>query len=445
MKRIKLEELQEKPIWGTVKFFNQDKGFGFISTKEVGDLHLSAAVLMNFDSNLSLSSGDKLLVSTEKSNKGFSVKKIYEINQAQKYHKKEKLADKIKIEKYVPSKQGITNINFYSFIHKTNTFFQKDERNFKGALKRKKYDRIDFNEQEFPNDKGQKKLQSIENFEWQNEAFFTKHLENQRAAAQALTNGQLKADSHLAFSPDWRMIVGLGSGSVYETSITLHHIHGFPYIPASAVKGMLRSWLITTVFTQNVPDEETEYPLVNAEFRAYTDSESFCRIFGCPSEIKKVKFEDQKPVKKENGDYKYCNPTQVKLRKKDKPEEGQEHIGDILFFDAYPTAPPKLKVDIMNPHYGPYYSNNEGTVPPADYHNPVPIPFLTVDGEKGCSFQFVLGLRRGVKDFKVSFGENPKYEGNALDTLPLFFRCALTQHGIGAKTAVGYGYMNPVA
>ena len=41
---------------------------------------------------------------------------------------------------------------------------------------------------------------------------------------------------------DWRLIVGLGSGHVQETNMTLHHVYGIPYIPGSAVKGVLRHW-----------------------------------------------------------------------------------------------------------------------------------------------------------------------------------------------------------
>src|SRR6266700_183014 len=40
-----------------------------------------------------------------------------------------------------------------------------------------------------------------------------------------------------------RMIVGLGSESVVETSITLHHTYGIPYIPGSALKGLAASYV----------------------------------------------------------------------------------------------------------------------------------------------------------------------------------------------------------
>src|SRR5205823_13656006 len=39
-----------------------------------------------------------------------------------------------------------------------------------------------------------------------------------------------------------RMIVGLGSESVLEASISLHRTYGIPYIPGSALKGLAVSY-----------------------------------------------------------------------------------------------------------------------------------------------------------------------------------------------------------
>ena len=39
-----------------------------------------------------------------------------------------------------------------------------------------------------------------------------------------------------------RMVVGLGSESVLETSIILHHTYGVPYIPGTALKGLAASY-----------------------------------------------------------------------------------------------------------------------------------------------------------------------------------------------------------
>lgn len=255
---------------------------------------------------------------------------------------------------------------------------------------------------------------------------------------------------------DWRLIVGLGNESVYETSVTLHHVYGVPYIPASAVKGVVRSWMITEVFggidSGSVPDFEKNHPLINAEYRAYQD-EGFCKIFGCPATTKKIMFENREPGK-ENGKYKY-KTCETALKK--------EHQGKAWFFDAFPLTKPEIEVDIMNPHYGDYYAEKKvhnNPIPPADYLSPNPIPFLTV-GE-GTKFQFLIGIKE--KD-NVPIGDNSKLFMDSSGTpimarkedaselvlasgeTPLLYilearlQQALEEHGIGAKTAVGYGYM----
>lgn len=165
--------------------------------------------------------------------------------------------------------------------------------------------------------------------------------------------------------PEWRFIIGLGSESIYEVSITLHHIYGFPYIPGSALKGFTRNWIINNNFDQKEED-------------ALKDG-LFASVFG-----------------------------------------DQNRRGKVIFLDAFPKEKPTLKVDIMNPHYADYYS---GEKPPADYLSPVPIQFLTVTDTK---FEFILIS----KDTKI------------LETTSNWLKEALSTHGIGAKTAVGYGYFN---
>ncbi len=198
----------------------------------------------------------------------------------------------------------------------------------------------------------------------------------------------------LQFKPDWRMIVGLGGDSVYETSITLHHVYGIPYIPASALKGVTRSCWIQGAFGY---DEQAEKDaLKSAEFRA---------VFGGP---------------------------------KDKDKQGRElpaQAGDMVFFDAFPLALSEnsIEVDIMNPHYGDYYGESYDDkkrppkIWPTDTQNPVPVHFLTV---ANTSFSFAFGCRPGIKNAAELLENTEKY-----------LRQALTTHGIGAKSAVGYGYM----
>jgi|GEM_PF-391045 len=243
----------------------------------------------------------------------------------------------------------------------------------------------------------------------------------QLSLAQKITQ---KQESFL-LKPDWRLALGLGIESVYETSICLHHIYGIPYIPASGIKGIVRSWVITEKFgTAENAKEQKDFPFVNAEFRALTESREFCEIFGCPKDIQPVEFDNGKPIfKKKDGketkEYKMKDAVKVALK--------EEHQGKLIFFDAFPTSAPKIEVDIMNPHYPDYYkdADNKKGVAPTDYQSPLPIPFLTVSG---CAFQFIIGVRNAE--------DKP-----LLDKAKEWLEKALTEHGIGAKTAVGYGYM----
>jgi len=222
---------------------------------------------------------------------------------------------------------------------------------------------------------------------------FEQIAEREYVNAQSLLTG--KNIIKLELVTDWRMVQGLGIESVYETSMTLHHVYGIPYIPASALKGVVRSWIITEVFD-------------SAEEKAISDP-MFCDWFGCPGELllekdgKKVKFSSY---------YK------------------EARQGALVFFDVFPLTPPQVAIDVMNPHYQPYYSDNLGKTPPADYLSPNPVFFLTIENTK---FQVLIGSREIEKIGKIIGGKS----------LQNWLSDALTQHGIGAKTAVGYGYLNP--
>jgi CRISPR-associated protein Cmr6 len=165
-------------------------------------------------------------------------------------------------------------------------------------------------------------------------------------------------------SLSWRMVIGLGGVHPQETSMTLHHIYGIPYIPGSAIKGVTRHWVIWKEFEGE--EEKAE------------EKENFKKVFGT-----------------------------------------QEMAGKVIFMDAYPLNEVKLKLDVMTPHYPDYYSSGK---PPADWQNPKPINFLTVD--KGTKFRFFL-LSRDKETLN-----------NAVEWL----KGALKEFGIGAKTSVGYGY-----
>jgi CRISPR-associated protein Cmr6 len=188
-----------------------------------------------------------------------------------------------------------------------------------------------------------------------------------------------------------RLIVGLGSVSVYETSITLHHIYGIPYIPSSAIKGVLRSYIILECFSE--------------ELENY-------------SEDKYQKFEEEVLfAKDEDGNYKHKWFIDI--------FGSQEQEGEIIFFDSF-SQDVKIQNDIMTPHYGDYYKDKKNKVAPTDTQSPNPIPFLTVVGE----FRFIIATKKNsIEKYKIRD-----------KSIKEWLKEALTNHGIGAKTAVGYGY-----
>jgi len=190
----------------------------------------------------------------------------------------------------------------------------------------------------------------------------------------------------------YRLVIG-GEVTVYETSMRLHHIYGIPYIPASGIKGVVRSYIITEKFATELENYKDRY----------------------------TKFEEEVLfAKDEKGEY---------IEKEFVDIFGsQDKTGKVTFFDAFPTDKPNLKVDIMNPHYGDYYSKKEA---PTDTKNPVPINFLTVEDTK---FRFMIGAKEELNSFIIKDKEEKD------KTIETWLTEALQNHGLGAKTAVGYGY-----
>lgn len=184
-----------------------------------------------------------------------------------------------------------------------------------------------------------------------------------------------------------RLAPGLGIPSVFENGISLHHIHGFPYILGSSLKGIAQDYALEV--------EEVG-----------KNSQEFIAVFG-----------KQTPQGRTGEAF-----------------EAQQ--GKAIFFDAMPLETKDLlALDIMTPHYTDYYKN-EGKKPPADYldpKSPNPIVFLTV--KEGVSFLFCLGAR----DLKNKKDLIMKAE-DILCSARNWLWGALSTLGAGAKTSVGYGY-----
>lgn len=106
----------------------------------------------------------------------------------------------------------------------------------------------------------------------------------------------------------------------------------------------------------------------------------------------------------------------------------QEQQGKVIFLDAVPSKNPQLKVDIMNNHYPDYYEGNKA---PSPNQNPIPVYFLTLDSSS--QFDFAIVANDAKSDTQ---NDTEKLVNLATEWL----KTALTEMGIGAKTAAGYGY-----
>ena len=121
-----------------------------------------------------------------------------------------------------------------------------------------------------------------------------------------------------------RMAIGLGQESVLETSVTIHHTYGVPYIPGSALKGLAASFA-----QQHLGDEW------------HPNTEAYQTLFG-----------------------------------------NTESAGYVTFFDVLPMPNSAyLHPDIITVHHPDYYQTGNRTVPPADWDSPNPVPFLSVTGK----------------------------------------------------------------
>lgn len=193
------------------------------------------------------------------------------------------------------------------------------------------------------------------------------------------SSGQWLAPRHFYCATsrlDWRMIVGLGSSHVQETNMTLDHIYGIPYLPGSAFKGVVRSWVI---------------------------QEHFCN--------------DEKLATRDIED---SDPNDMKEKKDEFFEVfgGQKASGKVHFLDVLPAENVRFELDIMNPHFSDYY---KGTTFPTDDQDPNPIYFLTL---KELRFRFLIYAEAAA----------------SLQLAKNWFVQAIENRGFGAKSAGGYGY-----
>lgn len=235
-----------------------------------------------------------------------------------------------------------------------------------------------------------------------------------------------------------RLIVGLGTESTLDTSITLHRPHGFPYIPASALKGLCHAvCLFALAKTLGIPPVPVERPLEALGSRPPQPLDPGIHTLTVFAQA--VRTERQR-AHKDLKDRISSLPTFEELEQHEDIRWFRrifgtvERAGDVIFFDGLPTESRRLiEADVLAPHFGQYYMHKGKPTEhpaPSDTLSPVPTVFLVVPEQR--PFHFAVGVRRNMSNDP----EAVRSAELAQDWLWL----ALQEFGIGAKTAAGYGY-----
>ncbi len=183
-----------------------------------------------------------------------------------------------------------------------------------------------------------------------------------------------------------RFLCGIGYQSSLEWGFQFDWPTGVPYLPGSSFKGAKVSYL------------------------------EFCHENLRPLE----NWSENEFVTLENGD-KWSREDIIKVFCSQGGSESS--TGEFIFFNVYPENF-RFEVDVITPHYKKYYDSN-GSIPPADIYNPVPIYFLTI--APGSKFLFM---------FRFRSGQDARFAEMVIKLI----KETGTNFGFGAKTASGYGY-----
>lgn len=190
-----------------------------------------------------------------------------------------------------------------------------------------------------------------------------------------------------------RLAINLADSLIQNAGISLDRLFGFPFIPGSAVKGVCRYAALHELKSNRGKDEEQ---VIFTLFR---------EVFGTS-----------------DNDY------SSELRQFHHLLGGrpQNNRGRVAFLPAYPINDARVVVDLTNVHYPDYYRS--GDTRDLSKERPRPNPFPAV--EKGAQFAFCLALTSYCGDTAL------------LQAAKRWLEAGLTVHGIGAKTASGYGWFS---
>ena len=222
-----------------------------------------------------------------------------------------------------------------------------------------------------------------------------------------------------------RLSIGFGNTGPLDTGLTLQRLYCLPYLPAAAIKGVCRARALDEIARSlGAPALSPEEKQRLNEKKRKTPLEHLENWLVSKEKNRKQAWENfLQRMQEYNPDMGAEQPEKEAIDFLN-VFGSQDTRGKVIFYDAFPVEITRclFDLDIINPHYQPYYES-KGKKPPADYYSPVPINFLTV--APGVQFQFVITGKNDAND--------------SLQKAQVWLQNALSENGIGAKTALGYG------
>jgi CRISPR-associated protein Cmr6 len=209
----------------------------------------------------------------------------------------------------------------------------------------------------------------------------------------------------------------------FKIGFSFDHISGMPFIPGSSIKGMLRSFFPNEYKKdREIENQECkkEYilDLLNADKKPTEEDKKFTEEDRKPNE-------EEKEFTKEDID----EIEEVIFSGVNKDGSRVESYRRDIFFDAIPLCIENNQESNPKTLFGPDYitPHVDKNGDPAPTKNPVPIKFLKINPNVVYQFSF------RFSDSTLSNGVLTKTDKEEL------FKKILSQSGLGAKTAVGYG------
>ena len=190
-----------------------------------------------------------------------------------------------------------------------------------------------------------------------------------------------------------RLAINLADSLIQNAGICLDRLFGLPFIPGSAIKGVCRHAALEELKSAGMDAQKNLFGVFRAVFG--TADNDFT-----------------------NGE---LRPFQHLLASR-----AENQKGAIAFLPAYPVNEAQVVIDLTNVHYPEYYRT--GRTEDLSKERPQPNPFPAV--ETGAQFAFCLVLN-GIAD-----------DPTLLEAATRWLEAALTVHGLGAKTASGYGWFS---